>query len=443
MPLNVIYIHSHDTGRYISPYGHECQTPRLQSFAEKGTLFRRAFCAAPTCSPSRAALLTGQAPHSAGMLGLAHRRWSLNDYSQHIVGVLKSIGYETALAGVQHEANQYEKIGYDRRLALSDGPEGQDMKVSRAAAEYLKAPKDRPFFLAVGYNATHRPFPDPACDSPQTDPRFAGLPPCLPDAPQTRYDMAAYNTLVRRLDQCIGKVLDAVADSGLSDSTLIIVTTDHGIAFPFMKCNLTDHGIGVMLMMQGPATLSPRLNDGLVIDTLVSQIDLYPTICEATGAPIPAHCQGLSLWPMLRGEVQSVRDEVFAEVSFHGSYQPMRCVRTERYKYIRRWDLDRYAKPRLANIDPGPSKTFLMEAGLSDRAMAEHELYDLMFDPNEVNNLAGSPDHAAVLVDMQARLDRWMRRTNDPLLNGPIVPHPGVIDCRLDAIDPMDRYIVE
>ena len=99
---NILYIHSHDTGRYISPYGHAVPTPNLQNLAEAGVLFRRAYCAAPTCSPSRAALLTGQSPHSAGMLGLANRGFQLGDFRQHIIHTLKGAGYTSALAGIQH-----------------------------------------------------------------------------------------------------------------------------------------------------------------------------------------------------------------------------------------------------------------------------------------------------------------------------------------------------
>ncbi len=84
-PPNILYIHSHDTGRYVQPYGHQVPTPNIQLLADQGVLFREAFCAAPTCSGSRASLLTGQYCHNNGMLGLAHRGWELNDYRQHLV----------------------------------------------------------------------------------------------------------------------------------------------------------------------------------------------------------------------------------------------------------------------------------------------------------------------------------------------------------------------
>ncbi|MBT7166430.1 MAG: sulfatase-like hydrolase/transferase, partial [Victivallales bacterium] len=95
---NILYIHSHDTGRYIQPYGHAVATPNLQRLAEQGVLFRQAFTINPTCSPSRACLLSGECAHSNGMLGLAHRGFSMN-YEHHIVNTLKAQGYTTALAG--------------------------------------------------------------------------------------------------------------------------------------------------------------------------------------------------------------------------------------------------------------------------------------------------------------------------------------------------------
>ena len=120
---NILYIHSHDTGRYIQPYGHAVETPNLQHLAEQGVLFRQAFCANPTCSPSRAALLTGRWPHNNGMIGLAHRGSRLNDYSQHLARFLKTQGYETALAGVQHEAHGDLKVlGYDHLLDREQAP---------------------------------------------------------------------------------------------------------------------------------------------------------------------------------------------------------------------------------------------------------------------------------------------------------------------------------
>src|SRR2546430_13383003 len=112
---NILYIHSHDTGRYVQPYGHAIATPHIQRLAEQGVLFRKAFSAAPTCSPSRAALLTGQAPHSSGMVGLAHLGFSLHDNHQHILHTLRGAGYQSVLVGMQHlvPTAQVATLGYD------------------------------------------------------------------------------------------------------------------------------------------------------------------------------------------------------------------------------------------------------------------------------------------------------------------------------------------
>src|SRR5215212_5656591 len=110
---NILYLHSHDTGRYVQPYGHQVPTPNIQALADQGVLFRNAFCAAPTCSASRACLLTGQYGHVNGMLGLAHRGWSLRDYHHHMVNVLRGAGYRSVLIGEQHIAKEPAAIGFD------------------------------------------------------------------------------------------------------------------------------------------------------------------------------------------------------------------------------------------------------------------------------------------------------------------------------------------
>ena len=110
---NILYIHSHDTGRYVQPYGHAIPTPNIQRLAEQGVLFRKAFCVAPTCSPSRAGLLTGQYAHCTGMLGLAHRGFSLNDYNQHIIHTLRKAGYYSVLIGEEHLSKDPKASGYD------------------------------------------------------------------------------------------------------------------------------------------------------------------------------------------------------------------------------------------------------------------------------------------------------------------------------------------
>src|SRR3954451_19618502 len=117
-PPNILYIHSHDTGRCVQPYGFQVPTPNIQLLAAQGALFREAFCAAPTCSGSRASLLTGLHCHNNGMLGLAHRGWALNDYRQHWVHALRRGGYRSTMIGEQHISIDPEVIGYDEIVPI-------------------------------------------------------------------------------------------------------------------------------------------------------------------------------------------------------------------------------------------------------------------------------------------------------------------------------------
>jgi len=425
---NILYLHTHDAGRYIQPYGHAIPTPNLQHLAEEGILFRQAFCATPTCSASRAALLTGTWPHCCGMTGLAHRGWALNDYRRHLVHTLHRTGYASALCGTQHVAARAETIGYEEVLDL---PAGRNVEtVAHAARAYLAREHDRPFFLSVGFDVTHREYPAPSW---REDERYCLPPAPIPDTPETRRDLACYKAAARRWDAGAGIVLDALADAGLADETLVICTTDHGIAFPFMKCNLNQHGCGVMLILRGPG----GLGSGRVCDALVSHVDVFPTICDLIEIDRPDWLQGHSLLPLIRGEANEVRDETFTEVTYHAAYEPMRSVRTKRYSYVRRFD--GRTRPVLTNCDASASKQVFLDAGWAERPPAAEALHDLVFDPGEVANVADDPAYATVLADLRGRLDRHMAETDDPLLAGAVALPDGTWANDPDELQPHGR----
>ena len=420
---NIIYVHSHDTGRYVQPYGHQVLTPNIQLLADQGITFRRAFCAAPTCSGSRAALLTGQHCHNNGMTGLAHRGWKLNDYSQHLVHPLKEAGYRTILVGEQHISRDPGVIGYDEVIPLSDN---YAKRVAPSAIDALGRTSE-PFFMSVGFFETHRDF---AAPTSVRDSLYSLPPANLPDTVETRSDMAAFKESVRSLDQGIGALLNGLHASGLAERTLVICTTDHGLAFPKAKATLLDEGIGVMLLVRGPNGFS----GGKVIDSMVSHLDLYPTICDVAGIPPPDFLQGKSLMPLVGGQTASLHEELFSEVTYHAAYEPQRAVRTNRWKYIRRFDDRKH--PVLANCDDSATKNLLIELGWGEREVAREQLFDLYLDPLEECNLAGDPSSADVLVDMRSRLDRWMEETDDPIRLGPIPPPPGAEINDADQVSP-------
>ncbi len=425
---NILYLHVHDAGRYVQPYGYPVSTPHLQKFAEGGVLYRQAFCGNPTCSPSRACLLTGCYAHSNGMLGLAHRGFRLNNYQHHLCHLLRAGGYTTALAGVQHLAGAHyasvDEIGYDAVLTEKSGFEPP----VEAAKSYFEKPRQKPFFLSVGFFAPHRDGNDSfPTNRERPNPNYVQPPAILPDTPETRADFADYSASITSVDDSIGRVLAALEDAGLADDTLVIVTTDHGIAFPGMKCSLTDHGIGVMLMMRGPGGFT----GGKVVEDLVSHVDIVPTLLELVGLPVPDHVQGRSFLGQ-----KSPCEEVFAEINVHASVEPRRAVRTRRWKYIRSYT--EHPQVILTNCDGSPSKTLWHEAGWQHRTIDNEQLYDLILDPMERENLAASPDHATIRAELSEKLHQWQIETGDPLLNGPLPLPSDAVIVPLDKYSPHD-----
>ncbi len=425
-PPNILYIHSHDTGRLVQPYGYQVPTPNIQLLADQGTLFREAFTPTPTCSGSRAALLTGQHTHNNGMLGLAHRGWELNDYGRHWIHTLRKAGYHSTLIGEQHISKDPGVIGYDEVVHVDSN---HAEAVAPITFETLRKAPPEPWFMSVGFFETHRSFFAPTS---VRDTLYSLPPGNLPDTIETRRDIAAFKASARSLDQGIGAVLHALHEFGLAERTLIICTTDHGIAFPNAKATLYDRGIGVMMLMRGPNGFT----GGKVVDAMVSHLDVFPTLCELAGVDQPEWLQGTSLMPLIRGEADRIHDQIFAETTFHAAYQPHRAVRTERWKYIRRFD--DYPHPVLANCDDSASKELLIERGWAEQIVPVEQLYDLDFDPNETNNLAEDPERGELLSEFRQRLESWMRDTDDPLLEGPVKPPAGALVNDQDQRSPDD-----
>jgi arylsulfatase A-like enzyme len=427
---NVIYIHTHDMGRFISPYGHSVPTPNLQAFSEESTLFQQAFCCGPTCSPSRAGLLTGVTPHESGMLGLAHRGFKFYHPEYHLAAYLKSKGFMTALCGIQHEFNcAWEQMPYEHVVKDStpEGPMQTDVAWTDAAVSFLEQSHQRPFFLSYGLFYPHRDFAQADYDIYR--PSDLDVPDILPDTSDVRRDLADYHYSVHLADACIGRVLDTIRQTGRGEDTLVIITTDHGIAFPNMKCNLTDVGMGVCLMMNYPGNESV----GESCNALVSHLDVYPTICDLLGLEAPSHLEGKSLRPLFEKQSDSVRDVVFSEVNYHACYEPMRCVRTERYKLIRRFDPDGRV---LANCDDSLSKEVLIQHGWADDTLVEFELYDLLLDPSETCNRAELEEYREIKQELEQCLMDWMQATNDPILKGPIPRPVGALINSRESVSP-------
>lgn len=350
-----------------------------------------------------------------GMLGLAHMGHSMEKDISTIPSEMNNAGYDTWLFGFFHEAIDGEldgaSLGYQNVVEVP-GNAASDVtdKLESFLADQARSTDGTPFYVSVGFEETHRPFDHFEPISPDT----VEVPPYLPDTEKVREDLAYFYGSVKELDKAVGRITKSLEENGLADNTLVIYTTDHGIAFPRAKGTLLDSGLETALIMRLPKGMR---NDGGVQDELLCNIDLMPTLIELAGGNVPDGLDGVSFLPLLEEKSYRERESFFCELTWHDRYHPMRGVRTKAYKYIR-------------NFEDGP-KVYLpldIHESLSGRDVrdeyyvsnTEEELYDLKKDPLEQHNLAGDEEYSGVLRELRSKVEQWMNDTNDPLLNGPV-----------------------
>ena len=414
--MHIVVVICHDLGQHLGCYGVPgIRSENVDGFAESGIRFERSFCSAPQCSPSRAALWTGRFPHANGVVGLTHAGFAndLHPGEKHLAQVLLDAGYETHLFGIQHEARSAERCGY--RHAHGGGPCG---KVAGEFARFLanRAAADAPLFVQIGFLEPHRPFPHHGVDI--LPPGGVAVPPWLPDIPEVREDLAALEASVASADRAFGTILRAVRSSAIADETLILFTSDHGIAFPHAKMTLYDPGIQVPLILSVPG-----VRGGVVRREMISNVDVMPTLLDLAGVAHPAGLHGRSFRDLLLGGEYAPNEVVFAEKTYHTYYDPMRAIRTDRWKLIANFENAPYqeSSPDYGNNAKGyveVAKALNIPSGAMYHPLLE--LYDLESDPHEQRNLAGDPVHQAVRDALARSLREWMTSTGDLLLDGPM-----------------------
>lgn len=421
-PPNILLIHWHDLGRHLGAYGaSSVHSPNLDRLAAEGICFTQSFCTAPLCSPARSSLFTGRYPHANGMHGLAHLGWSYGPGERTLPMLLGEHGWHSVLIGVQHESEDATSLGFDELLHLQSPRRAGPVSDTARAWLASRTPMQRPFLLVVGFSEVHREYP--ADLYPPDDPELVDVPAFLPDNSWTRRDLAGFQSAIRSADAGVGRLLEALEANNMGDDTWVIFTTDHGIAFPRAKSTLYDPGIEVALIMRLPRYWRDKPRS---TNRLVSHVDLVPTILKQLGLPVPTNVQGISHAAFLGGNPAHARDTVFAEKTFHDSYDPIRAIRSESFKYI----VNTEERPRL--VFPRDIEESLTREGLgADNDMwLQHrpaeELYNLRADPLECTNLANSPEYADQKQSLAERLRAWQAATADPLLEGAIqaVPRP-------------------
>ena len=412
-------------------------TPTFDRIAREGARFTHAFAMAPSCTPSRAAILTGQAAHRLAEGGNLHgflpARFAVYP------DLLEAAGYFVGYTRKGWGPGRFEPGGRSRNPA---GPQFADFR------EFLRQkPAGRPFCFWFGSHDPHRPYEKGSGLEAGLKLESVVVPPFLPDTPEVRSDLLDYYLEVQRFDREVGAILETLAAAGELDNTLVVMTSDNGMPFPRAKANVYDAGVRMPFAVRWPA----RFPAGRVVEAFVSLTDLAPTFLDAAGLRPPGSMTGRSLLPLLRGEAPTGRDRVFVERERHANVRtgdlsyPMRAVRTRDFLYIRnlrpdRWpagDPEKYvAVGPFGDIDGGPTKSLLL-SGKTESAIARffqlatakrpaEELYDLRRDPWQLTDVAGNPQLARVKRGLRAALERWMRRTGDPRANA--------------HADPWDRY---
>jgi len=418
-----------DCGAFGNP---KVGTPNIDRLARGGMRFDRAFVTASSCSPSRSSLITGRYPHNTDAEEL---HWPLPPGQVTFVEKLKASGYWTAAAGKWHLGNAV-KGRFD--VVREANPAGFQLGTVKDAKARMTAegsgavqsgcdqwvpvlrdrPKDRPFFLWLAALDPHRDYEEGTIAQPHR-PEDVVVPPYLPDVPEVRRDLALYYDEISRLDRYVGEVMAELDRQGVAGETLVLLLSDNGRPFPRCKTTLYDSGIRTPLIARWPGHIGPGSRCG----SLVSTIDIAPTILKLAGVEPGPTFQGKDISPLFRDPTAKVRDLIFAERNWHDYAAHGRAARSERFKYIRNDDL---GKPLTPPADAVRSPTFVAMRRLRDEGKLTREqracfvsprpaeeLYDVEADPHESVNLAGDPKHAGVLADMRRALSEWGRETGD------------------------------
>jgi arylsulfatase A-like enzyme len=415
---------------HAGAYGDKVvRTPTFDRVAREGVLFSHAFSVTPSCTPSRAAVLTGQTTHRLEESG---NLWSiLRKKYECYPDLLEAAGYHVGLSGKGWGPGTLEGSGRARNPA---GPASKDFPTF-----FKTVPADKPFCFWFGSRDPHRPYVKGSGVKSGMKLEDVVVPPYLPDTPEVRSDICDYYFAVQRYDRDSGAILSLLEKAGRLDNTIVIMTGDNGWPFPRGKANLYDAGTRQPLAVRWPA----RVKGGRKSDAFISFQDFAPTLLEAAGLkPRPA-MTGRSFLDLLTGDSKVVRDRVFVERERHANVRkgdlgyPCRAVRTREFLYIRNFHPERWpagdpaewkAVGPFGDIDGGPTKEVVLK-GRDDPKLAKffhlacgkrpaEELYDLAKDPYQLTNVAERPAYADARKRLRADLDRWMRETDDPRAAG-------------------------
>ena len=451
-PPNILFAISDDQSwMHAGAYGDKAtKTPAFDRIAREGVLFNYAYTAAPSCAPSRSAILTGrhiwELEEGGILLGILRAKFKV------FTLMLEDSGYELGATGKTWGPGRLE--GWTREIfgktvdshRIADPPPG--IRPTDYAANFEQFIEERdtgkPFFFWLGTGEPHQSYDVGAWQRAGKKLEDARLPPWLPDDPVTRGEILDYGVEIEHFDNHLARALQTLEKAGELDNTLIIVTSDHGNPLPRSKCNLYDGGTRVPLAVRWPGKIPAGRN----VDDFVSLTDIAPTILDIAGVSIPEEVSGHSLRSVLEsprsGRVDESRDFVVTAFERHTVARrdavgyPMRALRTHRFAYIRNYEPDRWpagdpdynAPPQgfYGDVDRGASKTFLIEKSqdpdmrryflMSFGRRPGEELYDMENDPDQLTNIAADPAYAEVKQRLANQLEAFLKQHDDPRMRG-------------------------
>ncbi|MDB6057593.1 MAG: betC 6 [Verrucomicrobiales bacterium] len=423
---NILYCLADDWSYpHAGVYGDKViHTPNFDRVAREGALFSHAFSAAPSCTPSRAAMLTGRPIHQlregSNLYGFLPKEFAVYP------NILERDGYVVGFTGKGWAPGNFQAGDRTRN------PAGPNFKSFEG---FLKTvPKDKPFCFWFGSHYPHRPYKKGQGLAAGMKLEDVKVPPFWPDTKETRSDILDYYEAAQQFDRQLGECLKLLEEHGFATNTVVVVSGDNGWPFPRGKANLHDAGTRQPLAVRWPGIVKP----GTTIDAFVNLYDIAPTFVDIAGIHPFAYMTGQSWVPLLKGQTQPGRNTVFLERERHANARkgdlsyPARAVRNDDYLYIHnlrpdRWpagDPERYVSVGpFGDCDDGPTKHEIIDTKKQPffqwdfAKRPADELYDLHKDPNQLTNVADRAEYAAAKKEMREKLDSWLMRTGDPRMS--------------------------